>query len=298
MANTYKQETIEQMLNPIIKAIDSIPEGEDIPSTWEAPEGYKVEKFQVEGISVEHLIPNKKTNRVIYQIHGGGYVVGFIDAFRECAVSYSQAGGDAEVFSIDYRIAPKYHYPAALEDAVKVYKWILENGYNNNNIVIVGDSAGGNLTLATTLYLKDNNIPLPAGVIGVSVWGDMGYPEGSRQCNLQKDLLLGSNGLRMQAEVKNPKYLKANEDKKNPYISPVYGDYKGFPDLLLQVGSYEVLLDDCLKVANEAKKAGVNVSQTTYEGMSHDFQLLLPQLDETKKAWVEISEFMNKCFTK
>ena len=101
----------------------------------------------------------KGTNNIIFQIHGGGYIVALCDPYRDTAVKYSEMVGGAEVFSLDYRVAPTNRYPAALEDAVTVYKWILEQGYDSNNIIITGDSAGGNLALATTLYLKDHNIP-------------------------------------------------------------------------------------------------------------------------------------------
>lgn len=293
-----KQKKIKRMLEPIIKGINSVPEGVVVPSEWSAPNGYTLERVEICGISVEHLVPKeKKTNKVIYQLHGGAYVVSLIDYYREAAVQYSNIAGGAEVYSIDYRIAPDNLYPSALEDSVKVYKWILEQGNNNEDIIIIGDSAGGNLALSTTLYLRDNGIPLPKGVILLSPWSNINDTPKSRVRNMYKDLLLGKNALNMRKEVLNSKYAgKAN--KMAPYVSPYYGDYKGCPNLLIQVGSYEVLLDDSLEVAKRAKNAGVYVRQTTYKEMSHDFQLLLPSLRESKAAWKEMKRFISNIYKK
>lgn len=291
-----KQKRIENMLKPVIKLLDAVPYGERIESNWNAPEGYKFEKFEVSAVPIEHIIPiSKKTDKIVLQLHGGGYVVPLIDCYRDCAIEYSKMAGDAEVFSIDYRVAPTNMYPSALDDAVEVYKYLLNNGYDNNKIIIVGDSAGGNLVLSLTLYLKDNNIDLPKAVIAISPWADLEYNASSRRYNKERDLILGSKGLKMRSEVVHPRYIE-EKDIKNPYISPIYGDYTGFPDLLVQVGSYEVLLDDSKQVISNAKLAGVNVSFTVYKGMSHDFQLLLPKLDESKEAWQEMSNFIKKIF--
>lgn len=279
---------------PIVARLDQVPLGKRIPSDWKAPEGYALEKTEVESIPVERLIPTvKNTDTVILQAHGGGYVWGYLDQYRECAVRYSKMAGDAEVISFDYRIAPKETYPAALEDTVKVYKWLLEQGYNPEKIVIVGDSAGGNLVLVTTLYLKDHQIPLPKGVIAISPWSKIGIESDSITRNFEKDSLLGKYGFKIVSQAANPDYF-VGSDWTEPYVSPVYGDYKGFPNLLIQLGSYEVLLDDALDVAQKAKAAGVNVRQTTYEGMSHDFQLFLPELEESKAAWEEMSQFVKQ----
>lgn len=290
--NSEKQKIIKETLNNVVPYIDNLPMGEFIPSSWQAPKTFKYEKLMVGEVPVEHIVPiKKKKDCVILQIHGGGYVVALSDPFRTAAVQYSNIAGGAEVFSLDYRVAPKHHYPAALEDAVKVYKWLLEQGYDNNKIIIVGDSAGGNLTLATTLYLKDHQISLPKAVIAISPWTNAANDFPSVQLNTDKDVILGRNGLAMGNQIDDPFYFQG-ADLKEPYVSPVLGDYTGFPNLLIQVGSYEILLDDAVKVAEKARKSGVNVKITIYEGMSHDFQLLIPTLEESKNAWKEIKEFI------
>lgn len=283
---------------PVAAMLDTIPLGVRVPSDWKAPEGYTLEKFEVEGIPVEHLIPEKKkTERIIFQVHGGGYVIALIDPYREAAVSYSQMAGGAEVFSIDYRVAPPDKYPAALDDAVKVYKWLLEQGYDNENMVIVGDSAGGNLALVTTLYLKDHNIPVPKGVIAISPWSKLNNEAESYKRNAYKDCVLGKEGISVAQEVVKPSYLSNQAvEYKDSYVSPVYGDYKGFSNLLIQIGSHEVLLDDAAEVARKAEEAGVNVTFSVYPRMSHDFQLFAPMLDESQEAWREMSTFVNSIF--
>lgn len=281
---------------PVIEMLDALPIGVRVQSNWQAPEGYTVEKFEVEGIPVEHLIPAKKTtDRVIYQVHGGGYVIALIDPYREGAIAYSQMAGGAEVFSIDYRVAPKDTYPAALEDSVKVYKWLLEQGYDNENMVIIGDSAGGNLALVTALYLKDHSMPLPNGVIAISPWGRLSDEAESYKTNEYKDCVLGAEGIAIGQQVHHPDYL-GTHDYKEPYISPVYADYEGFPNVLIQMGSHEVLLDDATEIAEKAKEDGVNVKFTVYPGMSHDFQLFMPSLPESQEAWGEMSAFVESIF--
>ena len=285
----------KEQLKPIIQLFDALPNGEFIPSAWEAPEGYKLEKFNVGNVPVEHLIPENKNGKVIYQLHGGGYAVAFFDLYRNTAIHYSQIAGGAEVYSIDYRVAPTNVFPAALDDAVLVYKWLLEQGHKSEDIIFAGDSAGGNLVLVTALYLRDNQMPLPKGVIALSPWACIEKNKVSVEENKDLDLLLGSSGLKLASEVKFPRYFK-NEDLKKPYVSPAYADFTGFPSLLIQVGSYEVLRDDSLMVAKACKESGVDVTQTTYEGQSHDFQLSFPEDEIGMKAWAEMKEFVERIF--
>lgn len=286
------EQIIQQTLKKVVPYIDQLPNGEFIPSSWQPPEGFKNEKFKVNGVPVEHLVPQEKgTSKVILQIHGGGYVLAFCDPYREAAVKYSKMAGGAEVFSLDYRVSPTNKYPAALEDAVTVYKWILDKGYDSNNIVIAGDSAGGNLALATTLYLKDHHIALPKAVLAISPWSNAANDFPSVERNTERDVVLGKYGLEMGKQVNDPLYFQG-VSYKEVYVSPVLGDFTGFPNLLIQVGSYEILLDDALRVAEKAKKAGVKAKITVYDEMSHDFQILIPDLEESKAAWLEMKEFL------
>ena len=290
---TYEEQ--KEKLKPIIQELNFIPNGEFIPSAWEAPEGYHFERFNVGNVPVEHLIPEKKNGKVIYQLHGGGYVVALSDLYRDTAIRYSQLAGGAEVYSIDYRVAPTNVFPAALDDAVLVYKWLLEQGHKSEDILFVGDSAGGNLVLTTTLYARDNSMPLPKGIIAISPWAYIETNKVSVEENEDLDLILGSSGIVIRQEVKFSRYFEG-KDLKNPYVSPAYADFTGFPSMLIQTGSYEVLRDDSFMVAKACKEAGVDVTQTTYEGQSHVFQIIFPEDEIAMKAWAEMKEFVERIF--
>ena len=151
------------------------------------------------------------------------------------------------------------------------YNWLLDQGYKSENIIIAGDSAGGGLTLATALYLRDHDMPLPAALITMSAWTKLDY----------KRL--------------KPDYVGKN-DPKDPYISPIYGDYHDLPPMLMQVGGDETILNDTLKVAHIAEGDGVSVQQTTYKGMFHVFQMLFPELTEANEAWNEVEDFIKGIF--
>lgn len=290
------QEELKKLAKPIIESLDAVPAGQVIPSSWQVPEGYNYEKVNVGAATVEHLTPAKKNGKAVFHLHGGGYIISLLDVYRDIAVKYSELAGGAEVFSVNYRVAPTDKAPAALDDAVAAYKWVLEQGFKGEDIVYIGDSAGGNLVLTTTLYLKENKLPLPKGVIAISPWTCVKPTLESREKNKEKDIILGINGLQsMYHEVMNSRYYE-EADKESPFVSPMNGDFNGFPSLLIQVGSYEVFLDDSLMVAKAAREAGVDVRQTTYEGMSHDFQLFMPNIEESQKAWAEMKAFIEKIF--
>ncbi len=166
-------------------------------------------------------------------------------------------------------MAPEHPYPAALEDAVLAYTWLLGQGYLPEQVIIAGDSAGGGLTLATAFYLRDHDMPLPAALITMSAWTNLNYRSWA------------------------PEYV-GTASADNPYISPIYGDYHGLPPLLMQVGGGEQLLNDTIAVVQKAKAAGVDVQQTTYPGMFHVFQILFPELPEANAAWAEVEAFIKR----
>jgi len=242
---------------------------------WTMPDDYAHEVFEVDGIAMEWVQPRGgKPDKAVLQLHGGAYnrsleVNGA--TYRRAAVKYAEISG-AGVLTVDYRVAPEHPYPAALEDALLAYNWLLGQGYGPEDIIVAGDSAGGGLTLATALYLRDHDMPLPAGLITMSAWTNLDYRRWV------------------------PPYV--GEDRAdNPYISPVYGEYDGFPPMLMQVGGDEALLGDTVRVAAKAKKAGADVTRTTYDGMFHVFQMLFPELEEANEAWEEVKAFIDKIFS-
>ena len=186
-------------------------------------------------------------------------------------------------------MAPEHPYPAALEDAVYAYRWLLEEKkYQPSQIVVAGDSAGGGLALALCLYAKDHGLPLPAGIITMSPWTDVSLSGASYEENYTIDPLFGNSKENMLYQCS---YI-GNANPKNPYLSPLFGDFEGFPPMLMQVGAYEVLLDDTRAVAKKARAEGVKVRCSVYDGMFHVFQMGLDLIPESREAWEEVAEYL------
>lgn len=260
---------------------------------WKCPDGYvntgiETEHFPMELLKTTGQSVPPEERFVILQLHGGGYYNGFHNTYRDAAVWYSECGGGMDVLSIDYRTAPEDPYPAALEDAQEAYKWLLEQDYLPEHIILAGDSAGGGLALALTLYLKDYGLPLPGGIVTMSAWTDLTKSGDSYQENFDTDPIFG--GSRDTLVYKEGYY--AEHDPMDPYISPINGDYHGFPPMLMQVGEREMLLDDTLEVAAKAKEAGVPVKKHVYPGMFHIFQMGFHLFPEAEEAWKEVAEFL------
>ncbi len=258
-------------------------------SAWNVPEGYTLTQIQMETFPMEWLESDSpESEYVLLQLHGGGYVGKMHNAYRNFAVLYSELGHGMPVLTIDYRVAPEDPYPAALEDAVSAWEWLLEKGYRADKIIVAGDSAGGGLALALGMYLKDHKKDLPCGLIAMSPWTDMTASGESYQTNYEKDPLFGNT---RDSLIYNREYLGL-EDPGNPYISPAFGDFYGFPPMLIQAGSYEMLLSDSEIVAQKAKEQGVKVRFHIYEGMFHVFQMAMQLMPESVLAWREVGKFL------
>jgi acetyl esterase/lipase len=267
-------------------------------SLWITPKDYKLTRTKLDGYLPVELLQrkDKSGDKVILHLHGGAYVIGYIDAYRQVALRYSRQSGGADVLSVDYRTAPEYTFPAALEDALKAWDWLLQKGYKEENIIIAGDSAGGNLALALTLKLRDADRPLPKALVLMSPWADMANQGPSHTHNQNKDPIFGnSKGIVNNVDGKSNPYA-ADNDVFNPYLSPVYAEYHDFPDMLIQVGTYEILESDSETIYQKALAKGVNVTLSKYEGMFHDFQLAGMLLPESRQAWKEVKEFIHSQF--
>ena len=265
-----------------------------VEPAWVCPAGYEYEIIELGQLKMEYLRPvGVVTDRVILQLHGGGYIGPMKNIYRRFAVRYSKRSYGGDVLTLDYRVAPEYPYPAALEDAVAAYQWLVEEkGYQPEHIVVAGDSAGGGLCLALGLYLKDHGIALPGGFITMSPWTDLTNSGESYVSNYEIDPLFGNSTENM---LYNSDYI-GGEDPSLPYISPVFGEYEGFPPVLMQVGSYEVLLSDTLTVADKLKDVGVKRRVSVYEGMFHVFQMGLDLIPESRDAWEEVESFLRIIF--
>ena len=259
---------------------------------WNVPDGFHMESIEMEEFRMEWLTSVRQDlDMALLQLHGGGYVGAMRNAYRVFAAAYSELGNGMPVLTIDYRVAPEHPYPAALEDAISAYHWLIGRGYDGKQIIVAGDSAGGVLALALTLYLRDHGEELPAGIIAMSPWTDMTASGESYETNYEKDPLFGNT---RDSLIYNREYLGL-EDPKNPYISPLFGEYGGFPPMLIQAGSYEMLLSDAKSVAKKARKQGVKVRYHEYEGMFHVFQMAMQLMPESVLAWKEAGRFINYC---
>lgn len=251
---------------------------------------YEVEYVELSNSKAEYIKPKESPSKwIIIQLHGGGYIGGLKNSYRNLAGLYSEAGSGATVLTLDYRIAPENVFPAALEDAMDAYEWVLSKGYSEENVILAGDSAGGGLALGLCHFLKDNGRKLPKAVVAMSPWADLTGSGPSYTDNVEIDPVFGS---RPEAVIGSA-YI-GDESAENPYISPMFGDFTGFPKLLIQVGTDEMLLSDSQSVRDKAGEAGVSVEYTEYQGMFHVFQLAGKLMPESKAAWEQIKEFIDE----
>lgn len=227
-------------------------------------------------------------DRVFIYLHGGGYFFGSPRSHRALTWRISRAG-KTKVLAVDYRQPPDHEYPAPLWDTVRVYRWLLGRGYAPHNIFIGGDSAGGNLTLVTLLKLRELGLPMPAGAVCISPWADLTAMGDSMHENADHDPMIPVSLLKFLAKI-----YAGEHSPHDPMLSPVYGDYTGFPPLLVQVGSTEILLSDAQGVAAAARRANVPVQLSVYPEMMHVFQVLAHVLPEGKEALREIGRFINQ----
>lgn len=262
---------------------------DEIEPEWKVPDEYNMTHIDMEHFSMKFLSPKKNPNmdKVILQLHGGGYVAKVRNAYYTLAVFYSERSKGGCVLTPDYRVAPEDPFPAALEDAVAAYEWLLQRGYAGEQIVLAGDSAGGGLVMALTMYLRDNHMPLPCGIIAMSPWTDVSASGESYETNFEIDPLFGNT---KESLIYLSDYA-GEHDKKEPYISPAFGDFSDFPPMLIQVGSLEMLLSDSLTVTEKARAKGCKVRLSIYEDMFHVFQLSGMRIPESKKAWNEVEKF-------
>ena len=258
---------------------------------WHVPECFNMTNIDMENFSMKllSLKENPGQDYVILQLHGGGYMGAVRNAYYVFAGLYNEVSKGCNVLTPDYRVAPEHPYPAALEDAVSAYQWLLDQGWFAEDIIVAGDSAGGGLAMALCHYLKDHGMQLPCGIVAMSPWTDLMASGESYDTNYERDPLFGNT---RDSLIYNKDYV-GDHDPMDAYISPLYGDFRGFPPMLIQVGSYEMLLSDSVSVASKARHQGVKVRLSIYDGMFHIFQMAAKMLPESRKAWAEIGKFID-----
>ena len=234
------------------------------------------------------VAPGSRTDATVFYLHGGGYVIGSFTSHRGLLARLGQAAS-MRTMAVDYRLAPEHPFPAAIEDAVTAYQWLLDSGTPSERIFFAGDSAGGGLVVATMLRCKARNIPLPRAAVLFSPFADMGTTGQSLVDNRDRDFVVTEGVAPGMAET----YL-AGADATSPEASPIYGDLAGLPPILIQVSSHEVLLDDSLRLLRAAILVDVQVHLRVYQGLPHVWQLFTGMLDEGQAALEEAGAFFDK----
>ena len=241
------------------------------------------------GVPAEWITaPGAVADRVLLYLHGGGYVMGSINTHREMVSRLSRAAG-ARALLLEYRLAPEHPFPAAVDDAVAAYRWLLSQNLKPSRIVVAGDSAGGGLALATLVALRDAKLPSPAVGVCLSPWTDMEGIGGSMTTKAKEDPIVQREMLLGMAKL----YL-GQQDPRTPLAAPLYADLRGLPPLLIQVGSAETLLDDSTRVTERAKAVGVKVDLEVWDQMIHVWQLFAPILPEGQQAIERIGQFIRE----
>ncbi|MFZ5879322.1 MAG: alpha/beta hydrolase [Chloroflexota bacterium] len=254
---------------------------------WMVDKRIPVERIDIDGLPAAWIRPvDAEDEKVIIHLHGGGYVTGFIDSHLMMCVPMAKAL-KRKMLLPEYRLAPANPFPAALEDALKTYRWLLAQGTDACDIVLSGDSAGGGLALATALALRDAGDPLPAALICISPWADLTNRGASHAANAQVESVLRTDVLNKWAS-----FYTDTSNLTNPFVSPVYADFHGLPPLLIQVGSDEILLDDSLTLAQRAQADGVDVSLRVWDELWHAWPVLGDLIPESGMAFEEMREFV------
>jgi acetyl esterase/lipase len=251
------------------------------------PPDVAIRAAEVGGVPCEWLSPpGAAPGPVILYLHGGAWVLGWTSMHRRLVAHLCLAAG-CRALAVDYRLAPEHPFPAALDDCVAAYRGLVSEGIRPDEIVVAGDSAGGTLTLTTLMSLRDAGDPLPAAAVCISPATDL---EGTGESfwTIKDPVVTPEFVLRMR------KLYAGDRDLKSPLISPLSGDLRGLPPLLIHAGGGEMLLCDSERLAEKARAAGVPVELAVYPAMWHVWHVLIPTLPEARRAVAEIGEFVRR----
>jgi len=251
------------------------------------PDGVEFEKVTAGGIPAEWAtLPTSDPTKTVLYLHGGGYTLGSIDTHRGLGSRIAEASG-TRTLMVDYRLAPETPFPGAVEDATAAYGFLLEQGLAPEHIAIGGDSAGGGLTLATLVNLKEQGQPLPAAGFALSPWVDLEGLGDSMKSRADADPMVQKEGLVRMGEL----YLDG-ADPKTPRAAPLYADLSRLPPMLIQVGTAETLLDDSIRIVESLRSAGVAVELQQFDDLIHVFQAFAPIVPESVEAIEKIGAFV------
>lgn len=246
-------------------------------------------RVEADGVAGEWIsVHAQAPSRAILYLHGGGFRLGSVESHRDLLQRLSRAA-DARVLAIDYRLCPEHHFPAPLEDALAAYRWMLEQGISPARIAFAGDSAGAGLAVATMLAAKAQGLALPGAALLMSAWTDMEATGRSYETLAAQDPIHQRPMILALARG----YL-GTHDPRDPLASPMHGDLRGLPPMLLQCGGRETLVDDTVGFAEKARAAGVHVETQIFNGMIHVFQMFAAELPEAARAIATAGDFLRR----
>ncbi len=253
------------------------------------PPTIRTAKVEAGGVAAEWVAAAAHDDRHILYLHGGGFAIGSPALYRHVTWRLA-AAARARLLAIDYRLAPEHPFPAALDDALAAYRWLLDQGADPRRIAVIGDSAGGGLVFSLLLRCRDEGrLPLPACAVALSPWTDLALSGASLRVNARADPFIDGSDMPLLAGW----YLDG-ADPCNPYASPLYGDPSGLPPSLIQVGSDEVLRDDATRMAERLRAAGCEVALEIWPRMPHVWQLFAEVMPEARRAIAGIGAFVRQ----
>ena len=249
----------------------------------------RVEPVDAGGVPAEWMVPPGAMDaRVILYLHGGGYVIGSPTDYRALVPRIAHVA-EARALVLDYRLAPEHPFPAAVDDAVAAYRWLLAQEVAPDRIALAGDSAGGGLTIAALVAIRDAELPRPAAGVAISPWVDLEATGASMETNAAADPLVQKELLLNMAAAYLP-----DQDPHSALAAPLYAELAGLPPLLLQVGGAETLLDDTRRLAERARAAGVEVTDEVWPEMPHVWHMFASFLPDAAQACEQAGTFIKR----
>jgi len=263
----------------------------EIADAHPGPSDARYSSVTAGGVSAEWIGgPWVRDDAVILYLHGGCYGTGSVATHRDL-ITRIAAAGRARSLGLNYRLAPAHPFPAAVDDTLAAYRWLLAEGIAAERIALVGDSAGAGLAVATTLALRDQQVSLPSAIVCISPWVDLALSGASMKTQACEDPLVSRAMLLGWAQL----YL-GEHDPSTPLASPIYADLHGLPPMLIQVGSTEVLRDDATRLSERATASGVEATLEVWPGMIHVWHTFAPILSEARDAIARIGQFVGDHF--
>jgi len=287
-------EAIKDQLRLFAGSLDPNASLEEMRASYEAfaqlttdPDGVTWTEVDAGGVPAIWADPaDGARDRVLEYVHGGGYVIGTADYYRRLTGHLANALG-CRVLNVDYRLAPENPHPAPVEDATAAYRWLLGQGIEPSHIAISGDSAGGGLTVATLLKIREQGLPMPAAAMPLSPWIDMEGTGESMTTRADRDVLVQAETIKGMADA----FLQG-QDARDPLAAPLHADLRGLCPLYIQVGDDETLLDDSIRLADKARAAGVEVRLDVFPEMQHVFQMAAGNMPEADEAIGRLAEWV------